>query len=392
MGCIFKKKWKDKKTGAIVEGDTLWIKYYRNGKPYQESTHSKREAVAKKLLRRREGEISKGELPGIVFDKIRFDEIAQDYLTDLRINKRKTVKKAEKYVECLKRFFGGVRVVEINTASIQKYIERKIEEEEGIANGTVNRYLSALRRMFSLARRSEKVSRVPYIPMLQESNVRKGFFEFNDFIALKEALPDYLKSVVSFAYHTGWRKEEILGLTWDKVDIKQGIIRLEPGETKNKKARTIYMNDDLKGEIHLLHGKRRLGCPFVFHHNGQRIKRFEKAWKTACIKVGLSEIKKDKEGKAIRTEKGKLVMVPTKIFHDFRRTAARNMVRSAIPERVAMMITGHKTRGVFERYNIGNDQDLREAAIKQQMFVDSQKNSEIVPVPVSVTSAPSASL
>jgi len=96
--------------------------------------------------------------------------------------------------------------------------------------------------------------------------------------------------------------------------------------------------------MHLVHSRRRLGCPFVFHHDGEPIKKFEKTRKATCKKAGLNG----------------------KLFHDFRRTASRNMVWSGISERVVMVITGHKTRSIFNRYNIVSDQDLKEAAIKQQ--------------------------
>jgi hypothetical protein len=74
MGTLYRRK------------KVYWIKYYRNGKPYFESTHSKKKGVAKRLLKKREGEISEGKLPGIYFDKVTFDELAEDFLTDYRIN------------------------------------------------------------------------------------------------------------------------------------------------------------------------------------------------------------------------------------------------------------------------------------------------------------------
>jgi len=376
MGSIYKRKWMDKTTGKMVEGETWWIKYYRHGKPYRESTHTDKITKAEKLLKKREGEIAEGKLPGIYFDKVSFDDLAKDYITDYKVNGRDTLAKAKRCVKYLEKDFGGMKVTGVTTASAKTYIEKRMQE--GLSNASINRELAALKRMFHLAAQCTppKVSMIPYIPMLKESNVRKGFFELEEYKALKEVLPEELRPVVTFAYHSGWRKEEILSLTWDRVELKEGVVRLDPGETKNEEGRTLYLNEELMEEMRALQSRRHLGSPYVFHRNGQSIKDFRGAWDTACIKARLCEVLKDEHGNpvVIKDKKGneEVVKVPTKIFHDFRRTAIRDMVRSGVSERVAMKISGHRTRSVFDRYNIVSDQDLREAAQKKQAYFEKQ--------------------
>ncbi len=339
--------------GMIYQrGKTWWIKYYRNGKPYRESAKSRKEADAKRLLKNREGEISQGKLPGVHFDKVRFDELAEDFLRDYRINQKKSLRRAQESVNHLTETFEGVRVPDITTPKINTYVEQRLGE--GAANATINRELSALKRMLNLGARQTppKVDRVPYIPMLKENNARKGFFEHGEFLAVKDALPSHLKGFVTFAYHSGWRLSEIAGLTWGQVDRNQGIVTLEVGETKNDEGRTVYMDDELK-EVFDSQWEQRINLlPYVFLNNKgtDKVKRFDKAWKKACKDAGIGK----------------------RLFHDFRRTAVRNMVRAGNPERVAMMISGHKSRSVFELYNIVSDSDLRLAAQRQEEYLRAQ--------------------
>lgn len=338
MGCIYRR------------GKTYWIKYYKHGKQFAESIHSDKLEIAKRTLKIREGEISEGKTPSICFERIRFDELIEDYLTDYRINKKRTVKRAERCSRFLLGEFQGMRATEITTTAVKKYIDRRLND--GIHNATINRELAAVKRAFNLAVRCTppKVAHVPYIPMLKEDNVRKGFIEHEDFIALRNALPEHLKPVLTFAYFTGWRKAEILTLKWNQVNLREGIVRLEPGETKNSEGRTLYMEPELWDLLKQLCKNRRMDCLFVFNVNSNMIGDFRKSWQSACVVAGISGL----------------------LFHDLRRSAIRNMVRAGVPERVAMMISGHKTRSVFDRYNIVSQDDLKEAAVKRQQFTEKQ--------------------
>jgi integrase len=311
--------------------------------------------VAKKLLDRREGAIAQGKVPGIQFEKVTFDELAEAFLQDYRINEKKSLIRAERSVGHLTKYFEGYKAPNITTPVINSYVMSRLEE--GAANATVNRELSALKRMLNLGANQTPpiIDRVPHIPMLKENNARKGFFEHDEFLSLREALPEYLKNFVTFAYKTGWRLSEVANLTWPQVDRKQGVVRLEVGETKNNEARTFYLDEELTMIIEQQWDARKDGgavLPYVFlnRYGDDQIKRFDKAWKTACedAQIGF------------------------RIFHDLRRTAVRNMVRSGTPERVTMKISGHKSRSVFDRYNITNDSDIIEAARRQEAYLNSQ--------------------
>jgi integrase len=357
-------------------GNIYWIKYYRNGKPYRETTRSKKEADAKRLIKRREGEISQGKLPGIYFDKVLFNDLAENLLTDYLINDRKT-KTIKNCIAHLYSKFDGMRVVQITVDRIKEYIENRLSD--GAANATINRELSALKRMLNLGVQQGRVDRMPYIPMLKENNVRKGFFEHGDFIALRDALPDYLKPFVTFAHKVGWRSSEISKLKWSQVDLANGIVRLEVGDTKNDEGRTVYLDSELRQMFKDLWDNRKTLIPYVFPNkvNTGPIANFRPSWNNACRKAGLGY--GYRLGKQyVEQWQDKLPAGP--ILHDFRRTAARNMVRAGVPERVAMMVTGHKTRSVFDRYNIVSDSDLKLAAQKQQTYLDSQKGTATVTI------------
>ena len=149
-------------------------------------------------------------------------------------------------------------------------------------------------------------------------------------------------------------------MTWSQVDRHEGIVRLEACDSKNAEARTLYLDEELKNVLNhqwSLRKKSRKILPYVFlnDYGTDRIKRFDKALKKACREAEIS----------------------VKIFHDFRRTAVRNMVHSGIPERVAILVSGHKTRSIFDRYNIVNDEDLKFAAERHAAYLQAQNGHNL---------------
>jgi integrase len=340
--------------GSIYRrGETYWIKYYRDGQPLRESSRSTKEGEAKTLLKLREGAIAKGEPVSPRLGRVTFQDGATDVVNDYKVNGKRSLDDLQRRIDLhLTPFFGNRRLSDITTAQVRAFVAKRLEAKASA--GEINRELTALKRIFNLAIQSAKMLHKPYVPMLREQNVRTGFFEPAQFRNVLERLPEAVRAVLSFAYVTGWRiPSEVLSLEWRRVDFDGGTVRLDPGTTKNGDGRVFPMTAELR---RLLEQQRDLRdrlkargviCPLVFHRNGKRIQSFRRAWQTACEAAG----------------------VPGRIPHDLRRTAVRNLVRAGIPERVAMTMTGHKTRSVFERYNIVSDGDLLEAARKLDLAV-----------------------
>lgn len=341
MGSIYKR------------GSIWWLKYYRGGRPMRESSGQVKESDAKRLLKLREGDIVRGVPVTPKIGRVTFNELAEDEINDYKMNGRRSIGNVERRLKKhLLPFFGGRRASLITTADVRAFITAR--QTDGASNGEINRELTALKRAFSLGAQAGKIMVKPHIPMLQENNVRVGFFERVQFENVRYHLPEALRAAITMAYITGWRiTSEILSLQWRQVDFQAGRVVLEAGTTKNDAARVFPFTSELRAllqaqraKTQALQRERGALCPWVFHRDGKQIRSFRRSWKTACKNAGL----------------------PGRIPHDFRRTAVRNLVRAGIPERVAMQMTGHKTRSVFERYNIVSEGDLSDAARRLDEF------------------------
>jgi integrase len=257
--------------------------------------------------------------------------------------------------------FGTWRVIDLSATAIDRYVKARIPT--GAQPATVNRETQLLGQavqpfLATLGLPALSIRRLP------EQNVRQGFFEKPDFEQLVAALRgEALQDMARFAFRSGWRRGEIDSLRWPDVDRAARVIRLRPEATKNGCGRTLALDTELAAlierrwiarEYQVADGTVALS-PLVFHRLGKPIVDFRKAWRTACEAAGVS---------------GRLF-----------RTAVRNMVRAGVRETVAMAVSGHKTRSMFDRYNIVSESDLREAMEQTGAYVSQlSAGTNIVPL------------
>ena len=349
------------------KSDVWWVKYRRGGKSYAESSDSTRKGDAVTLLRRLEGKIADGVPISPKVGRLTFDDAERDVIADYRTNGKKSLTVAERRItKHLKPFFGGRKMTDITTYDVRAFIDHRQKQgivhhrngkRRDVSNAEINRELSLLRRMFSLAVESGLLFHKPHIPMLTEAPARAGFLDGEQLASVLRHLPEDLRPVVEFASVTGWRIDsEVLSLEWRNVDFEAGEVRLDAGTTKNGEGRVFAFTAALRALLLAQKVKReeqakagrivsRVFFRMVAEGRGgekkpQPIISIGKSFATACRRAGC----------------------PGRIPHDLRRTAVRNLVRVGVPEGVAMKLTGHKTRSVFERYNITSPSDLRDAA------------------------------
>ena len=192
------------------------------------------------------------------------------------------------------------------------------------------------------------------VTFLNEQNVRDRVLTPEEFQRMLDFSPDYLKPVLLCAYYTGMQKGEILGLTWDRVDLKGGIIRLKKADTKTGECRHIPLGRELRGVLESLpialdpHGN---WIRHVFTRRGRFIRSIREIFGRVCRDVGLTDV----------------------VFHDLRHTATTNLRRAGVDALTAMKITGHKTMAVFKRDNTIDEDDLKAAQRQMDTYLDTKQ-------------------
>jgi integrase len=257
-------------------------------------------------------------------------------------------------------FPASLKSSELKEDHIEACIARKLRKKRKPA--TVNRVTGLLKEAYKLAK-LEPPCTIRHIS--EKGNTRRGFFEPGEFERLLEHLPADLHDFCRFAYWTGWRKNEIASLTWG--DVESDMVRLRDVHSKNGNPRAVPLNvgelrDVVERRRKLRRSKFNSVDELLFHRNGKRVQEFRKSWRRACKQAGIAG----------------------KLFHDFRRTAVRSMIRAGVPQSIAMQVSGHETVSMFQRYNIGNDDDLREAMRRTEVYHQTNA-AKVTPMSVSVS-------
>ncbi len=353
---------------AKFPGSSNWyISFWYEGRERRESTGTPDLEVAKKKLKSKLEHLAavrRGHEPFVdpAGKRRTVGELTDALMTHYRSRGLRSLSSVLAHAIPVREAFGGMRAHSVTKRAVEEYITER--QSVGRANATINRELAVLRRAFGLAFEDGQVPAVPKIPRLPERNVREGFFTRDEFERLVTDLPDYLHDFCRWAYLTGWRKGEVISLKWADIDAEGQTLRLSWRKSKNSQGRTMALTGDLAKIIDRRSAARAAlavsgkGTEYVFFQDdGSPVGDFRKAWRTACLAAGLYTLV-DGAPK------------PTRLFHDFRRTGVRNLRRAGVAETVAMAISGHKTRAVFDRYNITSEQDVADAMVKVQAFVD----------------------
>lgn len=368
---------KDRKDRGLLErpkgSDRWWVRYYADGRAVLKFIGTKTQArnyYDTIKTKQRAGE------PVVEPMRTTIGRLVELGVADAKAQGHRSMLAVTRFAALLNEQWGPKRAATLTTSDVLQYralrragtLTTKDTDKPHhnnrtwVGDSTINRELKWLRHCYRLGLDHEPplVARIPRIPLVQERNKRTGFFEPVEFTRLRAHLPEHVKVVAVIGYHTGMRIGEILGLRWTQIDFAEGVLRLDPHATKTDEAREI----PLVGEVQTTLEAWRLttmttysACPFVCHYRGERLERITTAWKRATAKAGL----------------------PGKLFHDFRRTAVRNLVRAGVDPTIAKRISGHKTDSIFSRYNIVNTADLVQAGRLLERYLEAATATQSTP-------------
>jgi integrase len=254
----------------------------------------------------------------------------------------------------------GTRPVNTISASDLKNFQTKLQGQ-GLKPGTVDQDLGKVKAMINAAFLNGKIGADAYRAfkaikktLVKGSDVRDRVLTAEEFSRLLTHAEGHTKGILMMAYHTGMRRGEILGLTWDRVDLKNRMIYLEARHTKTKEPRMVPMSAELFKMLQ--------GMPGKVAESGKTRHVFQHKEPMFDIRAGIK-----KACKAAGIEYGRNIRDGFTL-HDLRHAFTTNMRRAGVPEREIMAITGHSSRSTFDRYSKVDEADLRHAIERLEVF------------------------
>ena len=207
-----------------------------------------------------------------------------------------------------------------------------LRNDEGAAPATINRELAMLSKAFSLAVKEWewlKDNPVSKVPREKEDNERDRWLTAGEEVSLLENCPEWLGDIILFNLHTGLRQDELLSLTWDRVDMIRKTILIK--DTKNGKPRTIPLNkialDILKRKAKITSFKSKI----IFHsERGTKIDKhnLRRTFVIAMERAGIEDF----------------------TFHGLRHTFATRLAQSGVDLYKISKLLGHKDIKTTQRY------------------------------------------
>lgn len=334
----------------------------------RESTETADEKKAGKILKARVGAVSNHRQGIARFvpnqDRVTVNQLLDIMILDCETRGLKSVRTMKAHVAHLREFFGHDRASSVTSDRVRQYIAAR--KDEKAAKATIDHETEKLGRAFAIAVRDGLLSFKPSIPRLLKpnENARQGFFERADFEAVMAEIKDSdVQDFLRWFYYTGMRPGEIRSLSWSGFDRETWSLRLPAADAKTGFGRVLALTAEWRTIVERRIAARRPGCEAIFHREGRAMGDLSDLWHEACVKAKV-------EGRRM---------------YDLRRTAVRNLIRAGVPEKVAMSISGHRTRAMLDRYSITSEADLREAAQRVTDYVATlpekrEKAADVTPI------------
>ena len=328
---------------AKFSGRVFWIDYQMEGQRRRERIGPNREA-AEHRLREVLSAIAEGRYIQKSPDaETRLKDLAAWYLELPEVKAKRSYDRDKRSLKLLLPFFGDRLLRDIKPGLVEAYRQRRLGEPSGrtpstlTAPATVNREMACFKTIFSKAMKNGKAERNPVVGVkqLKENNERGRILSPEEYVRLLGHCQIHLKPIIKLAYYAGMRKSEILNLTWEKVDLKDGFIRLKAEDTKTREPRPVPLSRELLEMFRAM--PRGLPGVKVFTREGKPVKSIREVFAAACRRAGIEDF----------------------TFHDLRHTAINNWRLQGHDYFRIMAASGHKTMQVFKRYNRVSEAELK---------------------------------